>query len=93
MAEKSKKKRALKGQVAGIVLEDLDSKLDMIIEMVKGSEERIERRIVGLENRFDEMKEDHVEQIRGIRLILDAHDRKLNQHEGRIGTLEKSVRH
>ena len=87
------KKKAVKGRAAGVYFEDLDSKLDMIIEVVKGSEEHNERRAANLERKIDETREDLTEQIRGIRMILEVHDKKLNQHEERIVTLEKSVHH
>lgn len=93
MAVKSKKKKALKGKVAGIFIEDVDSKLDMILEVVKGSEGRVESRIASLENKVDEIKEDLHESIRGIRMILEVHDKELNKQRDRLGTLEKEAHH
>ncbi|HEX5035717.1 MAG TPA: hypothetical protein VFX30_00975 [bacterium] len=93
MVEKPKKKKMLRGQEAGVFLEDLDSKLDMILEVVKGGDDRAERRFVALESKVDEIKEDLTENIRGIRKILESHDKSLKQHEERIVTLEKITRH
>lgn len=76
MKEK-KGKRILRGREAGIALEDLDSKLDMIVEVVKGSESR-------LATRMDEMENGLRQEIRDIRLVVGQHTEKLQEHDRKL---------
>ena len=83
MKEK-KGKRILRGREAGIMLEDLDSKLDLIIEKVEGSEERLTARMDLMEVRLDIIESE----IIGIRVLLGDHDAAIKRHDHEIVTLQ-----
>lgn len=79
--------------MAGIALEDLDSKLDMIVEVVKDSERR-------LSGQVNEMKTELKQDIADIHLLLrrhtdslQGHEQKIQKHDEEIVVLKQTSRH
>lgn len=89
----NQKKRVLRGREKGIALEDLDSKLDLIVEKVELTETR-------LTARMDEMENGLRQEIRDIRPVvgqhtekLQEHDKKLQEHDEEISILKQASHH
>ncbi|MBI3541530.1 MAG: hypothetical protein HY073_05285 [Deltaproteobacteria bacterium] len=75
--------RILKGKAAGVLLEDIDSKLDLIVEKFEANDKRMDR----MEERLDQIEArlDRIEnEIVGIRILLGQHDDILKRHEEEI---------
>ena len=81
-----KSKKVLRGQKAGILLEDLDSKLDLIVEKVESTERRLSEQMV-------EMKAELKQDIADIHLTLRNHGSTLQKHEEEISILKHSSHH
>jgi len=72
--------------MAGIALEDLDAKLDFIVENEKAMERRLTERIDTLENNLEQ-------KIADIHLTLRYHGEKLQKHDEEIIILKQSSQH
>lgn len=87
------KKRILRGREKGIMLEDLDARIDLVVEVVKGSEGRLTKRM-------DEMETALKQDIADIHLTvsrhsekIQKHDETLQRHEEEISILKESTHH
>jgi hypothetical protein len=72
--QKPKKKTVLRGRSAGIMVEDFDHKLDLIIEKVERSESSLRQEI-------KEFREEVKEEFDGVRIVLKHQQETLQKHE------------
>lgn len=79
-------KKVFRGRVAGILIEDLDSKLDLIVEKVGASEKH-------LSEKMDEMKAELKQEIADIKFIVRHHSEKMQEHDRDILFLKQASRH
>ena len=86
-------KRVVKGRAAGIILEDIDAKLDMIVEKVEVSERRLEEKIEEFRQEVrGEFAGDHaILRLHGEQ--LEKHEEKMRQHDREITSLKELPRH
>lgn len=96
MKTKRKSGKVLRGRAAGIVLEDLDSKLDLVVEKVESSEQRVLGEVSEIKGKISTIEKD----ITDIRVLLYRQDGRiekqheiLEKHEEEISILKASARH
>jgi len=91
--KEKKGKRILRGRMAGIALEDLDSKLDLIVEKVESTEKSLTDRIDGLETRLTQEIRDIHSVVRNHSVLLQGHEQKIQKHDEEIVVLKQSSHH
>lgn len=91
MKQKPKKKTVLRGRAAGIMIEDFDHKLDLIIEKVEQTETTLRKEI-------GEFREEVKEEFAGIRVVLKhqgetllKHGEVLQRHDEDISLLRQAA--
>lgn len=85
MKKKTKAKKVVRGRAAGIVLEDIDSKLDLIAENMGTVHQKLDH----LTHEVEGLKEEMV----GVRAILHGHDAAVKRHDTEISGLKSRLAH
>lgn len=89
MAGSGKSKQGVHGRKAGIVLEDIDAKLDLVVEKVETSEMSLSNQMNNLNDELQEVKRD----VQGLHVVLRQQGEMLKRHGEDIGTVKQSARY
>lgn len=84
-----KKKQVLRERAAGIMIEEYDSKLDLVVEKIGSLDQKVTEGFNRVEMRLDRVELEIV----GIRVLLGEQDAAIKRHDQDISLLKQASSH